>query len=193
MFPRKSLETRCFCTLSSFWAPAFTPSGLQIMSARRTEAACCMTLQLQHWCGLSPAITTRYGLASICWPGIFWTAFAKYAWRQLGFAASQPVGAVPPLRPWHRSMAAAILARSCGLGVGWWCASRRRGGDTLWSLTIAMWPLPSPGVPVTDLRYCVSLTISPCRIVFPCTPHSSEVMAGYSVWRPGARAERRDA
>ena len=159
-----------------------------------------MTLLLQHWFGLSPAITSP--VMDIACYLLAWhflgNAFAKYAVAaSLAFAASHALWEqFPPLLPDLSAfpMAAAILgALFVGLGVGLVVRiGGACGGDDALALTIAhvsRWPI-SRCYLFTDLAVLLlSLTYIPfARIVYSLvTVTISSVVIG-RVQRLGVRA-----
>ena len=128
MFTRKSLEKPVFLYLIIVLGACILSFGLYNIHERTgvTEGGVLgMTLLLQHWFGLSPAITSP--VMDIACYLLAWhflgNAFAKYAVAaSLAFAASHALWEqFPPLLPDLSTfpMAAAILgALFVGLGVG---------------------------------------------------------------------------
>ena len=203
MFTRKSLEKPVFLYLIIVLGACILSFGLYNIHERTgvTEGGVLgMTLLLQHWFGLSPAITSP--VMDIACYLLAWhflgNAFAKYAVAaSLAFAASHALWEqFPPLLPDLSTfpMAAAILgALFVGLGVG---LVVRIGGacgvDDALALTIAhvsRWPI-SRCYLFTDLAVLLlSLTYIPfARIVYSLvTVTISSVVIG-RVQRLGVRA-----
>lgn len=203
MFTRKSLEKPVFLYLIIVLGACILSFGLYNIHERTgvTEGGVLgMTLLLQHWFGLSPAITSP--VMDIACYLLAWhflgNAFAKYAVAaSLAFAASHALWEqFPPLLPDLSAfpMAAAILgALFVGLGgglvvrIGGAC-----GGDDALALTIAhvsRWPI-SRCYLFTDLAVLLlSLTYIPfARIVYSLvTVTISSVVIG-RVQRLGVRA-----
>ena len=203
MFTRKSLEKPVFLYLIIVLGACILSFGLYNIHERTgvTEGGVLgMTLLLQHWFGLSPAITSP--VMDIACYLLAWhflgNAFAKYAVAaSLAFAASHALWEqFPPLLPDLSAfpMAAAILgALFVGLGVGLVVriGGACGGGDAL-ALTIAhvsRWPI-SRCYLFTDLAVLLlSLTYIPfARIVYSLvTVTISSVVIG-RVQRLGVRA-----
>ena len=203
MFTRKSLEKPVFLYLIIVLGACILSFGLYNIHERTgvTEGGVLgMTLLLQHWFGLSPAITSP--VMDIACYLLAWhflgNAFAKYAVAaSLAFAASHALWEqFPPLLPDLSAfpMAAAILgALFVGLGVGLVVRiGGACGGDDALALTIAhvsRWPI-SPCYLFTDLAVLLlSLTYIPfARIVYSLvTVTISSVVIG-RVQRLGVRA-----
>lgn len=203
MFTRKSLEKPVFLYLIIVLGACILSFGLYNIHERTgvTEGGVLgMTLLLQHWFGLSPAITSP--VMDIACYLLAWhflgNAFAKYAVAaSLAFAASHALWEqFPPLLPDLSAfpMAAAILgALFVGLGVGLVVRiGGACGGDDALALTIAhvsRWPI-SRCYLFTDLAVLLlSLTYIPfARIVYsPVTVTISSVVIG-RVQRLGVRA-----
>ena len=203
MFTRKSLEKPVFLYLIIVLGACILSFGLYNIHERTgvTEGGVLgMTLLLQHWFGLSPAITSP--VMDIACYLLAWhflgNAFAKYAVAaSLAFAASHALWEqFPPLLPDLSTfpMAAAILgARVVGLGVGLVVRiGGACGGDDALALTIAhvsRWPI-SRCYLFTDLAVLLlSLTYIPfARIVYSLvTVTISSVVIG-RVQRLGVRA-----
>ena len=181
MFTRKSLEKPVFLYLIIVLGACILSFGLYNIHERTgvTEGGVLgMTLLLQHWFGLSPAITSP--VMDIACYLLAWhflgNAFAKYAVAaSLAFAASHALWEqFPPLLPDLSAfpMAAAILgALFVGLGVGLVVRiGGACGGDDALALTIAhvsRWPI-SRCCLFTDLAVLLlSLTYIPfARIVY---------------------------
>ena len=181
MFTRKSLEKPVFLYLIIVLGACILSFGLYNIHERTgvTEGGVLgMTLLLQHWFGLSPAITSP--VMDIACYLLAWhflgNAFAKYAVAaSLAFAASHALWEqFPPLLPDLSTfpMAAAILgALFVGLGVGLVVRiGGACGGDDALALTIAhvsRWPI-SRCYLFTDLAVLLlSLTYIPfARIVY---------------------------
>ena len=181
MFTRKSLEKPVFLYLIIVLGACILSFGLYNIHERTgvTEGGVLgMTLLLQHWFGLSPAITSP--VMDIACYLLAWhflgNAFAKYAVAaSLAFAASHALWEqFPPLLPDLSAfpMAAAILgALFVGLGVGLVVRiGGACGGDDALALTIAhvsRWPI-SRCYLFTDLAVLLlSLTYIPfARIVY---------------------------
>lgn len=203
MFTRKSLEKPVFLYLIIVLGACILSFGLYNIHERTgvTEGGVLgMTLLLQHWFGLSPAITSP--VMDIACYLLAWhflgNAFAKYAVAaSLAFAASYALWEqFPPLLPDLSAfpMAAAILgALFVGLGVGLVVRiGGACGGDDALALTIAhvsRWPI-SRCYLFTDLAVLLlSLTYIPfARIVYSLvTVTISSVVIG-RVQRLGVRA-----
>ena len=203
MFTRKSLEKPVFLYLIIVLGACILSFGLYNIHERTgvTEGGVLgMTLLLQHWFGLSPAITSP--VMDIACYLLAWhflgNAFAKYAVAaSLAFAASHALWEqFPPLLPDLSTfpMAAAILgALLVGLGVGLVVRiGGACGGDDALALTIAhvsRWPI-SRCYLFTDLAVLLlSLTYIPfARIVYSLvTVTISSVVIG-RVQRLGVRA-----
>ncbi|MDU1325660.1 MAG: YitT family protein [Clostridiales bacterium] len=203
MFTRKSLEKPVFLYLIIVLGACILSFGLYNIHERTgvTEGGVLgMTLLLQHWFGLSPAITSP--VMDIACYLLAWhflgNAFAKYAVAaSLAFAASHALWEqFPPLLPDLSTfpMAAAILgALFVGLGVGLVVRiGGACGGDDALALTIAhvsRWPI-SRCYLFTDLAVLLlSLTYIPfARIVYSLvTVTISSVVIG-RVQRLGVRA-----
>ena len=203
MFTRKSLEKPVFLYLIIVLGACILSFGLYNIHERTgvTEGGVLgMTLLLQHWFGLSPAITSP--VMDIACYLLAWhflgNAFAKYAVAaSLAFAASHALWEqFPPLLPDLSTfpMAAAILgALFVGLGVGLVVRiGGACGGDDAMALTIAhvsRWPI-SRCYLFTDLAVLLlSLTYIPfARIVYSLvTVTISSVVIG-RVQRLGVRA-----
>ena len=203
MFTRKSLEKPVFLYLIIVLGACILSFGLYNIQERTgvTEGGVLgMTLLLQHWFGLSPAITSP--VMDIACYLLAWhflgNAFAKYAVAaSLAFAASHALWEqFPPLLPDLSTfpMAAAILgALFVGLGVGLVVRiGGACGGDDALALTIAhvsRWPI-SRCYLFTDLAVLLlSLTYIPfARIVYSLvTVTISSVVIG-RVQRLGVRA-----
>ena len=203
MFTRKSLEKPVFLYLIIVLGACILSFGLYNIHERTgvTEGGVLgMTLLLQHWFGLSPAITSP--VMDIACYLLAWhflgNAFAKYAVAaSLAFAASHALWKqFPPLLPDLSAfpMAAAILgALFVGLGVGLVVRiGGACGGDDALALTIAhvsRWPI-SRCYLFTDLAVLLlSLTYIPfARIVYSLvTVTISSVVIG-RVQRLGVRA-----
>ena len=203
MFTRKSLEKPVFLYLIIVLGACILSFGLYNIHERTgvTEGGVLgMTLLLQHWFGLSPAITSP--VMDIACYLLAWhflgNAFAKYAVAaSLAFAASHALWEqFPPLLPDLSAfpMAAAILgALFVGLGVGLVVRiGGACGGDDALALTIAhvsRWPI-SRCYLFTDLAVLLlSLTYIPfARIVYSrVTVTISSVVIG-RVQRLGVRA-----
>ena len=203
MFTRKSLEKPVFLYLIIVLGACILSFGLYNIHERTgvTEGGVLgMTLLLQHWFGLSPAITSP--VMDIACYLLAWhflgNAFAKYAVAaSLAFAASHALWEqFPPLLPDLSAfpMAAAILgALFVGLGVGLMVRiGGACGGDDALALTIAhvsRWPI-SRCYLFTDLAVLLlSLTYIPfARIVYSLvTVTISSVVIG-RVQRLGVRA-----
>ena len=203
MFTRKSLEKPVFLYLIIVLGACILSFGLYNIHERTgvTEGGVLgMTLLLQHWFGLSPAITSP--VMDIACYLLAWhflgNAFAKYAVAaSLAFAASHALWEqFPPLLPDLSAfpMAAAILgALFVGLGVGLVVRiGGACGGDDALALTIAhvsRWPI-SRCYLFTDLAVMLlSLTYIPfARIVYSLvTVTISSVVIG-RVQRLGVRA-----
>ena len=203
MFTRKSLEKPVFLYLIIVLGACILSFGLYNIHERTgvTEGGVLgMTLLLQHWFGLSPAITSP--VMDIACYLLAWhflgNAFAKYAVAaSLAFAASHALWEqFPPLLPDLSPfpMAAAILgALFVGLGVGLVVRiGGACGGDDALALTIAhvsRWPI-SRCYLFTDLAVLLlSLTYIPfARIVYSLvTVTISSVVIG-RVQRLGVRA-----
>ena len=203
MFTRKSLEKPVFLYLIIVLGACILSFGLYNIHERTgvTEGGVLgMTLLLQHWFGLSPAITSP--VMDIACYLLAWhflgNAFAKYAVAaSLAFAASHALWEqFPPLLPDLSAfpMAAAILgALFVGLGVGLVVRiGGACGGDDALALTIAnvsRWPI-SRCYLFTDLAVLLlSLTYIPfARIVDSLvTVTISSVVIG-RVQRLGVRA-----
>ena len=203
MFTRKSLEKPVFLYLIIVLGACILSFGLYNIHERTgvTEGGVLgMTLLLQHWFGLSPAITSP--VMDIACYLLAWhflgNAFAKYAVAaSLAFAASHALWEqFPPLLPDLSAfpMAAAILgALFVGLGVGLVVRiGGACGGDDALALTIAhvsRWPI-SRCYLFTDLAVLLlSLTDIPfARIVYSLvTVTISSVVIG-RVQRLGVRA-----
>ena len=203
MFTRKSLEKPVFLYLIIVLGACILSFGLYNIHERTgiTEGGVLgMTLLLQHWFGLSPAITSP--VMDIACYLLAWhflgNAFAKYAVAaSLAFAASHALWEqFPPLLPDLSAfpMAAAILgALFVGLGVGLVVRiGGACGGDDALALTIAhvsRWPI-SRCYLLTDLAVLLlSLTYIPfARIVYSLvTVTISSVVIG-RVQRLGVRA-----
>ena len=181
MFTRKSLEKPVFLYLIIVLGACILSFGLYNIHERTgvTEGGVLgMTLLLQHWFGLSPAITSP--VMDIACYLLAWhflgNAFAKYAVAaSLAFAASHALWDLfPALLPDLSAfpMAAAILgALFVGLGVGLVVRiGGACGGDDALALTIAhvsRWPI-SRCYLFTDLAVLLlSLTYIPfARIVY---------------------------
>ena len=181
MFTRKGLEKPVFLYLIIVLGACILSFGLYNIHERTgiTEGGVLgMTLLLQHWFGLSPAITSP--VMDIACYLLAWhflgNAFAKYAVAaSLAFAASHALWEqFPPLLPDLSAfpMAAAILgALFVGLGVGLVVRiGGACGGDDALALTIAhvsRWPI-SRCYLFTDLAVLLlSLTYIPfARIVY---------------------------
>lgn len=202
MFTRKSLEKPVFLYLIIVLGACILSFGLYNIHERTgvTEGGVLgMTLLLQHWFGLSPAITSP--VMDIACYLLAWhflgNAFAKYAVAaSLAFAASHALWEqFPPLLPDLSAfpMAAAILgALFVGLGVGLVVRiGGACGGDDALALTIAhvsRWPI-SRCYLFTDLAVLLlSLTYIPfARIVYSLvTVTISSVVIG-RVQRLGVR------
>ena len=203
MFTRKSLEKPVFLYLIIVLGACILSFGLYNIHERTgvTEGGVLgMTLLLQHWFGLSPAITSP--VMDIACYLLAWhflgNAFVKYAVAaSLAFAASHALWEqFPPLLPDLSTfpMAAAILGevRRAVVGkdevrIGGAC-----GGDDALALTIAhvsRWPI-SRCYLFTDLAVLLlSLTYIPfARIVYSLvTVTISSVVIG-RVQRLGVRA-----
>ena len=203
MFTRKSLEKPVFLYIIIVLGACILSFGLYNIHERTgvTEGGVLgMTLLLQHWFGLSPAITSP--VMDIACYLLAWhflgNAFAKYAVAaSLAFAASHALWEqFPPLLPDLSTfpMAAAILgALFVGLGVGLVVRiGGACGGDDALALTIAhvsRWPI-SRCYLFTDLAVLLlSLTYIPfARIVYSLvTVTISSVVIG-RVQRLGVRA-----
>lgn len=203
MFTRKTLEKPVFLYLIIVLGACILSFGLYNIHERTgiTEGGVLgMTLLLQHWFGLSPAITSP--VMDIACYLLAWhflgNAFAKYAVAaSLAFAASHALWEqFPPLLPDLSAfpMAAAILgALFVGLGVGLVVRiGGACGGDDALALTIAhvsRWPI-SRCYLFTDLAVLLlSLTYIPfARIVYSLvTVTISSVVIG-RVQRLGVRA-----
>ena len=203
MFTRKGLEKPVFLYLIIVLGACILSFGLYNIHERTgiTEGGVLgMTLLLQHWFGLSPAITSP--VMDIACYLLAWhflgNAFAKYAVAaSLAFAASHALWEqFPPLLPDLSAfpMAAAILGALCvGLGVGLVVRiGGACGGDDALALTIAhvsRWPI-SRCYLFTDLAVLLlSLTYIPfARIVYSLvTVTISSVVIG-RVQRLGVRA-----
>lgn len=203
MFTRKGLEKPVFLYLIIVLGACILSFGLYNIHERTgvTEGGVLgMTLLLQHWFGLSPAITSP--VMDIACYLLAWhflgNAFAKYAVAaSLAFAASHALWEqFPPLLPDLSAfpMAAAILgALFVGLGVGLVVRiGGACGGDDALALTIAhvsRWPI-SRCYLFTDLAVLLlSLTYIPfARIVYSLvTVTISSVVIG-RVQRLGVRA-----
>ena len=203
MLTRKSLEKPVFLYLIIVLGACILSFGLYNIHERTgvTEGGVLgMTLLLQHWFGLSPAITSP--VMDIACYLLAWhflgNAFAKYAVAaSLAFAASHALWEqFPPLLPDLSAfpMAAAILgALFVGLGVGLVVRiGGACGGDDALALTIAhvsRWPI-SRCYLFTDLAVLLlSLTYIPfARIVYSLvTVTISSVVIG-RVQRLGVRA-----
>ena len=203
MFTRKSLEKPVFLYLIIVLGACILSFGLYNIHERTgvTEGGVLgMTLLLQHWFGLSPAITSP--VMDIACYLLAWhflgNAVAKYAVAaSLAFAASHALWEqFPPLLPDLSAfpMAAAILgALFVGLGVGLVVRiGGACGGDDALALTIAhvsRWPI-SRCYLFTDLAVLLlSLTYIPfARIVYSLvTVTISSVVIG-RVQRLGVRA-----
>ena len=203
MFTRKSLEKPVFLYLIIVLGACILSFGLYNIHERTgvTEGGVLgMTLLLQHWFGLSPAITSP--VMDIACYLLAWhflgNAFAKYAVAaSLAFAASHALWEqFPPLLPDLSAfpMAAAILgALFVGLGVGLVVRiGGACGGDDALALTIAhvsRWPI-SRCYLFTDLAVLLlSLTYIPfARNVYSLvTVTISSVVIG-RVQRLGVRA-----
>lgn len=203
MFTRKSLEKPVFLYLIIVLGACILSFGLYNIHERTgvTEGGVLgMTLLLQHWFGLSPAITSP--VMDIACYLLAWhflgNAFAKYAVAaSLAFAASHALWEqFPPVLPDLSAfpMAAAILgALFVGLGVGLVVRiGGACGGDDALALTIAhvsRWPI-SRCYLFTDLAVLLlSLTYIPfARIVYSLvTVTISSVVIG-RVQRLGVRA-----
>ena len=203
MFTRKSLEKPVFLYLIIVLGACILSFGLYNIHERTgvTEGGVLgMTLLLQHWFGLSPAITSP--VMDIACYLLAWhflgNAFAKYAVAaSLAFAASHALWEqFPPLLPDLSTfpMAAAILgALFVGLRVGLVVRiGGACGGDDALALTIAhvsRWPI-SRCYLFTDLAVLLlSLTYIPfARIVYSLvTVTISSVVIG-RVQRLGVRA-----
>ena len=203
MFTRKSLEKPVFLYLIIVLGACILSFGLYNIHERTgvTEGGVLgMTLLLQHWFGLSPAITSP--VMDIACYLLAWhflgNAFAKYAVAaSLAFAASHALWEqFPPLLPDLSAfpMAAAILgALFVGLGVGLVVRiGGACGGDDALALTIAhvsRWPIFRCYL-FTDLAVLLlSLTYIPfARIVYSLvTVTISSVVIG-RVQRLGVRA-----
>ena len=203
MFTRKSLEKPVFLYLIIVLGACILSFGLYNIHERTgvTEGGVLgMTLLLQHWFGLSPAITSPFmdiACYLLAWH-FLGNAFAKYAVAaSLAFAASHALWEqFPPLLPDLSAfpMAAAILgALFVGLGVGLVVRiGGACGGDDALALTIAhvsRWPI-SRCYLFTDLAVLLlSLTYIPfARIVYSLvTVTISSVVIG-RVQRLGVRA-----
>ena len=203
MFTRKGLEKPVFLYLIIVLGACILSFGLYNIHERTgiTEGGVLgMTLLLQHWFGLSPAITSPVmdiACYLLAWP-FLGNAFAKYAVAaSLAFAASHALWEqFPPLLPDLSAfpMAAAILgALFVGLGVGLVVRiGGACGGDDALALTIAhvsRWPI-SRCYLFTDLAVLLlSLTYIPfARIVYSLvTVTISSVVIG-RVQRLGVRA-----
>lgn len=203
MFTRKGLEKPVFLYLIIVLGACILSFGLYNIHERTgiTEGGVLgMTLLLQHWFGLSPAITSP--VMDIACYLLAWhflgNAFAKYAVAaSLAFAASHALWEqFPPLLPDLSAfpMAAAILgALFVGLGVGLVVRiGGACGGDDALALSIAhvsRWPI-SRCYLFTDLAVLLlSLTYIPfARIVYSLvTVTISSVVIG-RVQRLGVRA-----
>ena len=203
MFTRKGLEKPVFLYLIIVLGACILSFGLYNIHERTgiTEGGVLgMTLLLQHWFGLSPAITSP--VMDIACYLLAWhflgNAFAKYAVAaSLAFAASHALWEqFPPLLPDLSTfpMAAAILgALFVGLGAGLVVRiGGACGGDDALALTIAhvsRWPI-SRCYLFTDLAVLLlSLTYIPfARIVYSLvTVTISSVVIG-RVQRLGVRA-----
>ena len=203
MFTRKGLEKPVFLYLIIVLGACILSFGLYNIHERTgiTEGGVLgMTLLLEHWFGLSPAITSP--VMDIACYLLAWhflgNAFAKYAVAaSLAFAASHALWEqFPPLLPDLSAfpMAAAILgALFVGLGVGLVVRiGGACGGDDALALTIAhvsRWPI-SRCYLFTDLAVLLlSLTYIPfARIVYSLvTVTISSVVIG-RVQRLGVRA-----
>lgn len=203
MFTRKGLEKPVFLYLIIVLGACILSFGLYNIHERTgvTEGGVLgMTLLLQHWFGLSPAIASP--VMDIACYLLAWhflgNAFAKYAVAaSLAFAASHALWEqFPPLLPDLSTfpMAAAILgALFVGLGVGLVVRiGGACGGDDALALTIAhvsRWPI-SRCYLFTDLAVLLlSLTYIPfARIVYSLvTVTISSVVIG-RVQRLGVRA-----
>ena len=194
MFTRKSLEKPVFLYLIIVLGACILSFGLYNIHERTgvTEGGVLgMTLLLQHWFGLSPAITSP--VMDIACYLLAWhflgNAFAKYAVAaSLAFAASHALWEqFPPLLP------AILGALFVGLGVGLVVRiGGACGGDDALALTIAhvsRWPI-SRCYLFTDLAVLLlSLTYIPfARIVYSLvTVTISSVVIG-RVQRLGVRA-----
>lgn len=203
MFTRKCLEKPAFPYLIIVLGACVLSFGLYNIHERTgvTEGGVLgMTLLLQHWFGLSPAITSPVMDAAcylLAWR-FLGNAFARYAVAaSLAFAASHALWEqFPPLLPDLSAfpMAAAILgALFVGLGVGLVVRiGGACGGDDALALTIAhvsRWPI-SRCYLFTDLAVLLlSLTYIPfARIVYSLvTVTISSVVIG-RVQRLGVRA-----
>ena len=203
MFTRKSLEKPVFLYLIIVLGACILSFGLYNIHERTgvTEGGVLgMTLLLQHWFGLSPAITSP--VMDIACYLLAWhflgNAFAKYAVAaSLAFAASHALWEqFPPLLPDLSAfpMAAAILgALFVGLGVGLVVRiGGACGGDDALALTIAhvsRWPIARCGL-FADLS---ALLFAPPYIPFARIVYSlvtvtiSSVVIG-RVQRLGVRA-----
>lgn len=203
MFTRKSLEKPVFLYLIIVLGACILSFGLYNIHERTgvTEGGVLgMTLLLQHWFGLSPAITSP--VMDIACYLLAWhflgNAFAKYAVAaSLAFAASHALWEqFPPVLPDLSTfpMAAAILgALFVGLGVGLVVRiGGACGGDDALALTIAhvsRWPI-SRCYLFTDLAVLLlSLTYIPfaCIVYSLVTVTISSVVIG-RVQRLGVRA-----
>ena len=198
MFTRKGLEKPVFLYLIIVLGACILSFGLYNIHERTgiTEGGVLgMTLLLQHWFGLSPAITSP--VMDIACYLLAWhflgNAFAKYAVAaSLAFAASHALWEQFDLSAFP--MAAAILgALFVGLGVGLVVRiGGACGGDDALALTIAhvsRWPI-SRCYLFTDLAVLLlSLTYIPfARIVYSLvTVTISSVVIG-RVQRLGVRA-----
>ena len=203
MFTRKSLEKPVFLYLIIVLGACILSFGLYNIHERTnvTEGGVLgMTLLLQHWFGLSPAITSP--VMDIACYLLAWhflgNAFAKYAVAaSLAFAASHALWEqFPPLLPDLSTfpMAAAILgALFVGLGVGLVVRiGGACGGDDALALTIAhvsRWPI-SRCYLFTDLAVLLlSLTYIPfARIVYSLVTVTISSLVIGRVQRLGIRA-----
>ena len=203
MFTRKSLEKPVFLYLIIVLGACILSFGLYNIHERTgvTEGGVLgMTLLLQHWFGLSPAITSP--VMDIACYLLAWhflgNAFAKYAVAaSLAFAASHALWEqFPPLLPDLSAfpMAAAILgALFVGLGVGLLVRiGGACGGDDALALTIAhvsRWPISRCYLFTVLAVLLLSLTYIPfARIVYSLvTVTISSVVIG-RVQRLGVRA-----
>lgn len=203
MFTRKSLEKPVFLYLIIVLGACILSFGLYNIHERTgvTEGGVLgMTLLLQHWFGLSPAITSP--VMDIACYLLAWhflgNAFAKYAVAaSLAFAASHALWEqFPPLLPDLSAfpMAAAILgALFVGLGVGLVVRiGGACGGDDALALTIAhvsRWPI-SRCYLFTDLAVLLlSLTYIPfARIVYSLVTVTISSLVIGRVQRLGIRA-----
>ena len=203
MFTRKGLEKPVFLYLIIVLGACILSFGLYNIHERTgiTEGGVLgMTLLLQHWFGLSPAITSP--VMDIACYLLAWhflgNAFAKYAVAaSLAFAASHALWEqFPPLLPDLSAfpMAAAILgALFVGLGVGLVVRiGGACGGDDALALTIAhvsRWPI-SRCYLFTDLAVLLlSLTYIPfARIVYSLVTVTISSAVIRRVQRLGVRA-----